>query len=152
MAARRSKRRRPVATIGYERASLDQVIDKLRGAEVELLIDVRAVASSRRAGFSKTILAASLAEAGVDYLHLRGLGTPKEGRQASRAGRKEEMRAIFSAHMETPEARRDYDTLKHEIAGRRAALLCFEAEAKDCHRRILTERLERDMAVEVLDL
>src|SRR5437762_571583 len=71
---------RVLATIGYEHATQPQVIERLKRAGVEIVLDVRAVASSRRAGFSKTLLAASLANAGVGYLHLRGLGTPKPGR------------------------------------------------------------------------
>ena len=66
-----------LATIGYEKATLDDVIGRLQAAGVELLIDVRAVAASRRAGFSKTLLAATLQAHGIDYLHLRALGTPK---------------------------------------------------------------------------
>lgn len=132
---------KPLATIGYEGATLEDVIGRLRGAEVEIVIDVRAVASSRRPGFSKTILASSLAEAGIEYLHLRDLGTPKPGREAARAGRIKEMRAIFEAHLATPEA---VDALAHAraVAGRqRAALLCYEADAAGCHRRIVAERL-----------
>ena len=83
-----------LATIGYESDVQPAVIDKLRRAGVEVLIDVRAVASSRRAGFSKSLLAGSLAEAGIDYVHLRQLGTPKAGRQAARAGRIAEMHDI----------------------------------------------------------
>ena len=75
-----------LATIGYEKATLAEVIDRLRAASVEVVIDVRAIAGSRRAGFSKTLLSASLGEAGIGYRHLRGLGTPKPGRQAARAG------------------------------------------------------------------
>ena len=86
----------PLFTIGYERASSAEVIEAVRGAGVELLVDVRAVAASRRAGFSKTVLRASLEAAGVDYLHLRDLGTPKAGREAARAGRCDEMRANFA--------------------------------------------------------
>ena len=92
------ERRWPIFTIGYERAPLAQVTTALNNAGVDLLIDVRAVAASRRAGSSKTVLAASLREAGFDYLHLRDLGTPKAGRDAARAGRCEEMRTIFSGH------------------------------------------------------
>ncbi|HYW06517.1 MAG TPA: DUF488 domain-containing protein, partial [Longimicrobium sp.] len=68
-------------------------LDALAEAEIELLVDVRAVASSRRPGFAKTRLAANLAEAGIEYLHLRALGTPAEGRAAARAGKHHEMRA-----------------------------------------------------------
>ena len=76
-----------IATIGYEGKTQAQMIDQLKAAGVELVVDVRAVAASRRPGFSKTILGASLEEAGIGYEHLRGLGTPKAGRDAARAGR-----------------------------------------------------------------
>ena len=131
----------PVWTIGYERATSTQLIDTLTRAGVELLIDVRAVAASRRAGFSKTILAATLAEAGVDYLHLRDLGTPKAGRDAARAGRCEEMRTIFAGHLAEPRALVAFERLMQETRTRRACLLCFEADPACCHREVLAERL-----------
>lgn len=86
-------------TIGYEGATLEGFLAALRRSRVSLLIDVRAVAVSRRKGFSKTALAAALAEAGIGYLHLRDLGDPKPGREAARAGRMSEFRAIYSAHL-----------------------------------------------------
>lgn len=76
-------------TIGYEGATPGAVADALAGAGVELLVDIRAVANSRRPGFSKRALAAGVEERGVGYLHLRALGTPAEGRAAARAGRHE---------------------------------------------------------------
>src|ERR1700756_3744893 len=87
-----------LATIGYETATQAEIIDRLARAGVEVLIDVRAVAASRRAGFSKTVLAASLRAAGIDYVHLRQLGTPKPGRDAAHHGRIAEMHAIYEAH------------------------------------------------------
>jgi uncharacterized protein (DUF488 family) len=65
----------PLATIGYEGASVADFLDALHRAKVDLLVDVRAVAMSRRPGFAKTALAANLRDAGIDYLHLRQLGT-----------------------------------------------------------------------------
>ena len=65
-------------TIGYEQTPAKAVLDELEHAGVKLLVDVRAVVSSRRPGFSKNQLAAGLDERGISYLHLRGLGTPKE--------------------------------------------------------------------------
>ena len=94
----------PLATIGYESAPQARVIETLKAAGVEVLIDVRAVAASRRAGFSKGLLSSSLRDAGIDYVHLRELGTPKEGRIAARHGRTAEMRAIFEAHLAEPAA------------------------------------------------
>lgn len=141
-----------LATIGYERATLDAVIDKLTAAEIDVVIDVRAVAASRRAGFSKTALSASLAEAGIDYVHLRGLGTPKDGREAARKGRIAEMRAIFDTHMETDPALAAFEAAVEIVQTRRAALLCFEAEAEGCHRRCVAERLRARLGVETVDL
>lgn len=92
-------------TIGYEGATQADVIARLKTAGVQTLVDVRAVAASRRAGFSKTILGESLKVEGIDYVHLRGLGTPKAGRDAARKGRVDEMRAIFADHLAEPRRR-----------------------------------------------
>ena len=143
---------KPLATIGYEAATQAAVIGKLKDAGVEVVIDVRAVAASRRAGFSKTLLAASLQDAGIDYVHFRDLGTPKPGRDAARKGRVAEMHEIFEAHMAEPAAQLQLAQAT-EIAGeRRAALLCYEAEACGCHRRILSDRIRAAIHCEVVDL
>ena len=139
-------------TIGYERATQSAVIDCLKLAGVAVLIDVRAVASSRRAGFSKSLLAPSLAELGVDYVHLRALGTPKAGRQAARAGRHAEMRAIYEAHLAEPEAQLELAVAADIASQRPAALLCLEADAAHCHRRIIADRLAASHSFVVEDL
>ncbi len=139
-------------TIGYEAATQAAVIDCLGKANVAVVVDVRAVASSRRAGFSKTLLAASLAEAGIGYVHLRALGTPKAGRQAVRAGRIAEMEAIYEAHLAEPEAQLALAEAADIVTGRSAALLCYEADAAHCHRRIVAERLARQLPLEIEDL
>lgn len=141
-----------LSTIGYEAATLPEVIEKLRTAGVEVVVDVRAVAASRRAGFSKTILRASLVAEGIAYEHLRELGTPKPGRDAARKGRVAEMAAIFAEHMATPEAQ---DGLALAIAiarERHAALLCYEACASGCHRRIVADMIREATGCEVEDV
>ena len=142
----------PLATIGYETAVLADVIGRLKRAGVEIVLDVRAVAASRRAGFSKTLLSSSLHEAGIDYLHLRGLGTPKPGRQAARAGRIDEMHRIYQAHLEEPQAQLELAEAARIAASRPAALLCYEADAAHCHRRILADLLREELGCEVRDL
>ena len=129
-----------LCTIGYQGTSMNDFLDALRQAKVELLVDVRAVTSSRRPGFSKNRLAATLDEAGIGYLHLRGLGTPAEGRAAARSGRHAEMRRIFGQHMKEPQARDDLGTLVGIVrSGRRVCLLCFEADPAHCHRAIVAD-------------
>ena len=143
----------PLATIGYEMAPQAKVIDTLKTAGVEVLIDVRAVAASRRAGFSKGLLSASLNEAGIDYVHLRELGTPKEGRIAARHGRTAEMREIFEAHLAEPAAQLQLAQAIDIARGRKAALLCYEADHRGCHRSIVAERMQEaaDFKVEHLE-
>jgi uncharacterized protein (DUF488 family) len=143
---------KPLATIGYEAATQAEVIGKLKDAAVEVVIDVRAVAASRRAGFSKTLLAASLQDAGIDYVHFRDLGTPKPGRDAARKGHVAEMHEIFEAHMAEPAAQLQLAKATEIATERKTALLCYEADAAGCHRRILAERIRAATGIEVQDL
>lgn len=122
-------------TIGYEKAKANAVLDELAAAKVDILVDVRAVAASRRLGFSKRQLAAGLDDHGIAYLHLRALGTPKEGRVAARGGDLEALFRIFEKHLKTPPARSELDELTALVnAGRRVCLLCYERDVGHCHR------------------
>jgi uncharacterized protein (DUF488 family) len=142
-----------VSTIGYESATVQSFLDALRAAGVELLVDVRAVASSRRPGFAKTALAANLAGAGIDYLHLRDLGTPAEGRAAARAGRHAEMHRIFREHLATDEAQAALEALERIVAdGRRVCLLCLEADPTHCHRSLVAAALAERRPVTIAHL
>ena len=149
----KNERAAPVATIGYEDATVPRFLDALREAGVDLLVDVRAVASSRKPGFAKSKLAANVGGAGIEYLHLRGLGTPAEGRAAARAGRHEEMHRIFHEHMETLEAQEQLHALAEILrSGRRACLLCLEADPAHCHRTLVAQALQELVPVKVVDL
>lgn len=142
-----------VFTVGYEQAPLSAVLDDLRTAGVGLLVDVRAVTASRRPGFAKRQLAAALAEVGIDYLHLRALGTPASGRAAARTGRYDELARIYAGQLATLEAQAELADLVRIIrAGRRVCLLCYEREAARCHRRLITERLVLELPLVVRDL
>jgi uncharacterized protein (DUF488 family) len=83
-----------IFTIGYEGAAMDEFLAALKNAGVERLIDVRALPLSRRPGFSKSPLRSTLEEAGIEYVHLKALGTPAEGRSAARAGRHADLKRI----------------------------------------------------------
>lgn len=139
-----------IATIGYEAATVRAFLDALRDADVQLLVDVRALASSRRPGFAKTRLAANLGEAGIEYLHLRRLGTPAEGRAAARAGRHDELRRIFLEHLGTAGAQEELGALVDLVrSGRRVCLLCFEADPAHCHRSMVADALAARLPVRV---
>jgi uncharacterized protein (DUF488 family) len=140
-------------TIGYEGASVPRFLDALRAATVELLVDVRAVASSRRPGFAKTALTANVESIGVGYLHLRQLGTPADGRAAARAGRTSEMQRIFRAQLETEGAQEQLaDVVALVRSGRRVCLLCFEANAAECHRALVADAVAQATGATVVNL
>lgn len=132
----------PLLTIGYEGTAVPEFLRTLKDAGVSLLVDVRAVANSRRPGFSKNSLAANLETVGIGYRHLRALGTPAEGRAAARAGKHAEMHAIFRDHLALPEAQAALDELAALAAkDGPVCLLCFEADPAHCHRTLVAEAL-----------
>jgi uncharacterized protein (DUF488 family) len=143
---------RTLSTIGYEGKTLDEMLGELKQAGVEIVLDVRAVAASRRPGFSKTALSGALREKGIDYLHLRPLGTPAAGREAARKGRIAEMRAIYADQLETPEAALAMEQALAEAGERHAALLCYEKDAPCCHRSMLAERMLARAEFEIDDI
>jgi uncharacterized protein (DUF488 family) len=150
MAKRTSAKSKPLFTIGYEQATVDRVIDELKDAKVDLVIDTRAVAASRKPGFSKKQLAAGLDERGVGYLHLQGLGTPKDGREAARAGKMDKLFKIYHAHLKTAVAKQELDELtKLAKSGQRLCLLCFERDPKQCHRQWIAEVVEERIGMPV---
>jgi uncharacterized protein (DUF488 family) len=140
-------------TVGYQHATQAELIGRLKAAGVQVVLDVRAVAASRRPGFSKRILAAGLDEAGIGYIHLKGLGTPAAGRQAARAGRVAEMKAMYRDYLDHEPAAQTALVEAGEIArDQPAALLCLEADAPTCHRSPVAERLKATLGFEVVDL
>ena len=132
-----------VFTIGYEGLDPERLGAALKDAGVNCLADVRAVANSRKRGFSKGALKAGLEESGLGYTHLRDLGTPKAGRQAARANDAALMRRIYCEEvLDTAEGGLALDALADLAARAPTCLLCFERDPACCHRRVLSERLE----------
>lgn len=140
-------------TIGYESATVASFLAALAEAGVEVLVDVRARAGSRRPGFAKTALAAHLAGMGIEYLHVRALGTPPDGRMAARAGQHEEMREIFRQHLASSAAQDGLVLVADLIrSGRRICLLCLEADPRHCHRSLVADTLAVLLPAEVRHL
>ena len=130
----KSKSASKLFTIGYEKSKPDAVLAELKRAKVKLLVDTRAVAASRKPGFSKRQLAASLDEHGIAYLHLQKLGTPAEGREAARAGKLDTLWRIYAKHLKTPEAIEAMAELVSIVkSGQAVCLLCYERDKDCCH-------------------
>jgi uncharacterized protein (DUF488 family) len=139
-----------IFTIGYEGTTVPEFIAALQKAGVERVIDVRALPLSRRPGFSKSPLKAALEEVGIEYLHLKALGTPSEGRTAARAGRHADMARIYAGQLELPEAIAQSAQMLELTREKPSALLCMEREPEHCHRTLLLKSVAPDS--EIVDL
>jgi uncharacterized protein (DUF488 family) len=139
-----------IFTIGYEGATVGEFLAALASAGVERVIDVRALPLSRRPGFSKSPLRAALTEAGIDYVHLKALGTPAAGREAARKGRREELERIYAGQLELPEAIAEGARMLDLARDKPSALLCFERDPAACHRSLLLAAIAP--RCEVIDL
>lgn len=128
-------------TIGYQGADPDRLVEALAAEGVAVVADVRAVALSRKQGFSKNKLRDRLLEGGVGYRHFIDLGTPKAGREAARAGDAPTMRRIYCEQLATAGAQTAFEDLAALAASEPVCLLCFERDPALCHRRVLAERL-----------
>ena len=149
----KSAKAAPLFTVGYEQAKPASVLGELKRAKIELLVDTRAVAASRRPGFSKRQLAAALEEEGIGYIHLQKLGTPTEGRAAARGGDTDALWRIYDKHIKGADAQSELHELIALIkSGRRIALLCYCRDPKACHRSRIVANVKKKMAVKVTDL
>lgn len=136
-----------IFTIGYEKTTQADLIAALQVAGVRRVIDVRALPLSRRPGFSKTALAGGLAEEGIDYVHLRALGTPAEGREAARKGWHADLERIYAGQLELPEAIAQAAIMRDLAIEKPSALLCYEREPAGCHRSLLLDAVASDAEV-----
>jgi uncharacterized protein (DUF488 family) len=140
-------------TIGYEQSTPEAVLGELKRAKVKLLVDTRAVAASRKPGFSKRQLAAALDDAGIGYIHLQKLGTPTEGRNAARSGDLDKLWRIYNKHLKTPEAIEAMGELVDLVKrGKPICLLCFERDPEHCHRSRVAEIVNERTGAKVKDL
>ena len=141
--------RYPLRTIGYEKASLAEVLAALKAAGIGTLIDVRDRPQSRRAGFSKRQLQAAIEGAGMRYLHLKALGTPPEGREANHRRDWERFWHIVDDKLATAEAGLALLQAATVAAEAPSCLLCYEGDWRICHRRRVAEILVKRHGFEV---
>jgi len=136
-----------IFTIGYEATTMAEFLSALQQAGIERVIDVRAVPNSRRPGFSKNPLKNALAEVGIDYVHLKALGTPADGRAAARAGRHADLERIYAGQLDLPEAIVQSEQMRELADDKPSALLCFERDPAACHRTLLLGAVAGDAKV-----
>jgi uncharacterized protein (DUF488 family) len=139
-------------TIGYEGATPEDFLATLAAAKIRFVFDIRDRAQSRRPGFSKSALAAALLEAGIGYLHLKELGDPKDGRDAARSGDIAKFRKIFSGVLAKPEAQAAISQITETAQILDVCLLCYERDASDCHRKLVSDKIELETGMKARHL
>jgi uncharacterized protein (DUF488 family) len=130
-----------IHTVGYEKTDVATYVERLKNADVQVLVDVRERPISRKRGFSKRALAAAVEAAGIRYVHVQALGDPKPGRDAARSGRHDLFVEIFTGHMRSGAAQEALANLAEDVGGLRVCLTCFERDHTCCHRTIVAEEL-----------
>ena len=140
-----------VFSIGYERRSLNDLISTLRDHSVEMVVDVRLSAFSRKPGFSANALHRELADSGISYRHEPALGNPKDNRDSFRQGNPQS-RERFMDHLNTHGTAALERVLAAASSGR-VALLCYERDHGTCHRDSILDAAHRlNPALEVVKL
>lgn len=143
----------PLCTAGYEGRTADDLVHLLAAHDIQLVVDVRERPLSRKRGLSKVSLAQRLADVGVEYLHVRELGNPRDYREALKQGWAFGEFAIeFKARLESLAA--ELEELSDVAVGKKTCLLCFEADPARCHRSLVAEALAAttDGEMEVIHL
>ncbi|MGW4550420.1 DUF488 family protein, N3 subclade [Streptomyces violaceorubidus] len=137
---------------GYEGRDIDSFVASLLDSRIDVVADVRLTPISRKKGFSKTRLGEALAEAGIEYTHLRGLGNPKDNRAPFWDGRLDVGRARFRGVLRSEEAQTDLERLAEHARQARVAVLCFEKDESRCHRQVVLDTVRKRAAVPVIPL
>jgi hypothetical protein len=138
-----------VGSIGYERYKDNQLfMGCLSAAGVERLIDVRELPISRRRGYAKSALTAAAADAGIEYVHLRALGNPKQFRDLYKSGDPVAGRAGYERFL-LAERRDALAGLVELLDEKPSALMCVEHDHDVCHRKVIFDALQSELGIEL---
>lgn len=133
-----------ILTVGHSTRTAEAFLGLLQAHDVTGVADIRTVPRSRRhPHFSREALARFLAQHGIEYVHLAGLGGLRKPRRDSpNAGWRHEGFRGYADHMGTREFAEALDALL-AFAGerRRAAVMCAEAKWWQCHRQLVADAL-----------
>jgi uncharacterized protein (DUF488 family) len=135
-----TKVRGRIYSVGYEGFTQHGFVEAMSQSSVDVVVDVRLNAVSRRAGFSKRGLKEALELAGVAYVHEPGLGNPLENRDSFRngdgtAGRRRIEKMLANGSGEA------LGRVVELARSKRIAILCVERDPGRCHRAVITDAI-----------
>lgn len=127
-----------VYTIGYEGRTIMSFIEALSSNGIQRIIDIRETPISRKAGFSKSLLSHYLESVGIDYIHIKGLGSPKPIRD--RLHQTNNYSEFFNAYRDYIGGHFEYIQEAWELAeDKKTCLMCFEKKPQECHRSVVAD-------------
>jgi uncharacterized protein (DUF488 family) len=133
-----------VFTAGYEGTTINEFVNLLKQNKIERVIDVREIPLSRKKGFSKASFSENLTASGIEYMHIRGLGSPKPIRDDLHKSKDYE--AFFFEYKNYISRNFSYIQEAWEYAlDKRACLVCFEKDYHQCHRSVVAELIYKRM-------
>jgi uncharacterized protein (DUF488 family) len=132
-----------VLTVGHSTRPLEEFLALLAGHGVTQLVDIRSIPRSRHnPQYDRTRLPRSLEKAGIQYVHMPGLGGRRRPAADSinTAWRNASFRG-YADYMQTPEFAESVADLIGIATARRTAIMCAEAVPWRCHRSLVSDAL-----------
>ena len=137
-------------TIGYEGRNVKDFTSRLKDYGIQTLVDVRDIPLSRKKGFSKTPLAEYLQEEGIEYIHIKKLGSPKPLRDKVREdGNYEYFYKEYTTYIQSQGE--SVETLYKIVTNTNVCIMCYEREPDSCHRRAVAEEVKKRDGNALLD-
>jgi uncharacterized protein (DUF488 family) len=130
-------------TIGHSNRPMEELLEMLKAHAVDFLVDVRTMPRSKHnPQFNKEAIPKPLALAGIEYIHMPGLGGLRHARQDSvNTGWRNLSFRGYADYMQTAEFERKLEELLRLSEGRRAAVMCAESVPWRCHRSLIADAL-----------
>ena len=111
-------------TIGYESKNLDDLVSLLKSHDISTLVDVREIPISRKRGFSKTVFSEYLNKNGIEYIHLKKLGSPKIIRKELKQSK--DYISFFKKYIEYIQLQKDIlNDLYKIILNKNCCIMCY---------------------------
>jgi uncharacterized protein (DUF488 family) len=140
-------------TLGYQGVSVDVYVKKLKAVGVGIVADVRETPWSHKRHFCKNILSSELSKAGIEYVHVRSAGNPKENRRNA-ADLAECLKRYRVYLKKNPVGVADLIDVVQGAASRNrtVCLTCFEKDVNDCHRSVLVDAMRKQIRIRPVHL
>jgi uncharacterized protein (DUF488 family) len=139
-------------TIGHSRHPMEQFLNMLRACRVMKLVDVRRMPYSRFSPqFNRERLASELPRHEIAYWHLQDLGGLRDSAVAGESRHtawRDRFLRNYADHAQTRAFLDALEALCRVAAHETCAIMCAEADWRQCHRQIISDYLIlRDFAV-----